>query len=71
MANVSLDVELTPVITVNDSTAYTILNLLELYCRANNTTIEVSHHKYQDSNDYDIILNLVNDDFKEDNKNGN
>ena len=71
MANMSLEVEVTPVITVDDNTAYTILNLLELYCRANNKTIEVSHHKYQDKDGYRVILNLVHDDFKEDNKNGN
>lgn len=54
-----LSITVKPVITVDDSTAYTILGLLELYCRANEKTIDVSH-----SIDYGervIILNLVED----------
>lgn len=63
MANLGLTVNVTPVITVDNDTAWTILGLLELYCRANNKTIEVRHCRPADSDE----AFSVSFDFKDDN----
>ena len=63
MANSGLTVNVTPVITVDNDTARTILGLLELYCRANNKTIEVRHCRPAGSDE----AFSVSFDFKDDN----
>jgi hypothetical protein len=48
MANLqTLKVEVEPVITVDQDTAYTCLMLLELYCKANNFVIKASEYDPQ------------------------
>lgn len=36
----TLEVEVRPVLTVDENTAFTCLMLLELYCKANNVVLE-------------------------------
>lgn len=63
MANLGgITVNVTPVITVDNDTAWTLLGLLELYCRANNKTIEVSHCRPADSDEaFSVSFNFIND----------
>lgn len=62
MANLGLTVNVTPVITVDNDTAWTILGLLELYCRANNKTIEVRHCRPADSDEaFSVSFNFIDD----------
>ena len=58
----TLTVTVTPVITVDETTAYTLLGLLELYCKANKKSIEISHMRPVDSDeDYSISLDFIDD----------
>lgn len=62
MANLGLTVEVTPLLTVDDDTAHTILGLLEMYCKANKKTIEVRHTRPANSDeDFSISLYFAND----------
>lgn len=65
MANVGeITVNVKPIITVDDNTAYIILGLLELYCKANKKTIEINHGRPADSDEeFSVYFNLVDDDF--------
>lgn len=62
MKNPELTVNVTPVITVDNDTAWTILGLLELYCRANNKTIEVRHCRSAESDKpFEVSFNFIDD----------
>lgn len=47
-------VEVKPVLTVDDDTAYTCLMLLELYCKANDKVLEVCQLDCQSYNIVDM-----------------
>lgn len=56
MANLGLEVEIKPVITIDDETAFTLLRLLEMYCNSNGYTV-----KWYRGTDNEIYLSLVRD----------
>ena len=59
----SLEVEVKPVITVDQDTAYTCLKLLELYCKANDKII-ISKNYDPQSYDFDNIIKKREDTGK-------
>ena len=61
MANMGLTVEVTPRLTVDNDTAWVCLGLLELYCRQNKKTIEVRHTRPDDSCEWEVSFNFVDD----------
>lgn len=63
MANIGeITVEVKPKLTVDNDTAWVCLGLLELYCRQNRQTIEVSHTRPVDSDgEFEVSFNFVED----------
>ena len=62
MASLGLTVTVTPVVTVDDKTADTLLGLLDLYCRANRKIIRTRKSGPTDSEeDFKITLEIEND----------
>lgn len=63
MANIGeITVEVKTKLTVDNDTALVCLGLLELYCRQNRQTIEVSHTRPANSNrEFEVSFNFVDD----------
>lgn len=63
MANIGeITVEVKPKLTVDNDTAWVCLGLLELYCRQNRKTIEVTHSRPVDSDgEFEVSFNFVDD----------
>lgn len=61
-----INVNVEPVITIDDDTAYTLLWLLELYCRAGKKTIGISHATTLDlnpSDEWKVTFDFEDDTF--------
>ena len=63
MANIKMTVDVEPRLLVSDDTAYTILGLLEMYCREKHKKISTTYSRYADSeDDFEITFDFDDDD---------
>lgn len=49
-------------LTIDDDTAYTIMGLLELYCRDKNKTIKTYRCKNSEDAEYQVCFSMEDDD---------